>query len=507
MPPDTVLIDSAMLADVALFAGAALVVALVSLAAPAERRRGILALAIVAAIGLAAIYALQRFGAAIRPPTLGTILREAALAVTAFAVIRVFVGFVFQVLLARLATPRIVIELAIALSLVAYALFRLHALGVNLLGIATTSAVVTGAIAFSAQETLGNLWGGLALQMERTCRIGDWIRVDNISGKVVSIRWRYMALATNDNETVVIPNATLMKNKITILCRRGDDPSPWRRFIRFELEFDYPPSRVVPVVDAAFASADIPNVAADPRPACICTGFGESGIDYAVVAYLVDPAREHATESQVRLHLFAALARAGLGIPYPRRVVELRRDERPRSESRERAARIEALEASDLFRVLTDGERAALAGSLAYCPYAGDDIVFRKGDAADSLFLLVRGQVGVYDEDATTGARVKLAELDAPAYFGEMGLLLGAPRRATVVAAGDVLCYRLDQTGFDTVLSARPELVEALSRVLALRQAQNDATLQALGEEARSRHAQTRAAELVRKIREFFKLR
>ena len=72
---------------------------------------------------------------------------------------------------------------------------------------------------------------------------------------------------------------------------------------------------------------------------------------------------------------------------------------------------------------------------------------------------------------------------------------------------GDVLCYRLDQTGFDTVLSARPELVEALSRVLALRQAQNDATLQALGEEARSRHAQTRAAELVRKIREFFKLR
>ena len=507
MPPDAVLIDAAMRADVGLAAGAALLVALVSLAAPAERRKGILPLAIVAVIGLGAITALQHFQTDIRPPTLGTILREVALAVTAFAVIRVFTGFVFQVLLARLALPRIVIELAIALSLVGYALFRLHALGVNLVGIATTSAVVTGAIAFSAQETLGNLWGGLALQLERTCRIGDWIRVDDITGQVVGIRWRYLALATTNNETVVIPNATLMKNRITVLCRRGEETSPWRRIIRFELEFDYPPARVLPAVDAAFANADIPNVARQPRPSCICMGFEESGIKYAVVAFLIDPAHELATDSQLRVHLFAALARAGLGIPYPRRVVELRRDERPRVEVRERAARIRALEASDLFRVLTEAERAALVDSLAACPYAGDDIIFRKGDAADSLFILARGTVGVYDEDPATGVRVKLAELHAPAYFGEMGLLLGAPRRATLVAAGDVLCYRLDQHGFDAVLSARPELVEALSRVLAVRQAQNDATLQALGDEARSQHAQTRAAEFVRRIREFFKLR
>ena len=507
MPPDAALITQTMLADAGLFAGGALVLALVCLAAPAERRRGIIPLAVVAAVGVVALYALQRLEAAISPPTLGTILREVVLGVTAFAVIRVFAGFTFQVLLARIAAPRIVVELVIALSLVGYGLFRLHALGVNLLGIATTSAVVTGAIAFSAQETLGNLWGGLALQMERTCRIGDWIRVDNISGKVVSIRWRYMALATNDNETVVIPNASLMKNRITILCRRGEETRPWRRFIKFELEFDHPPSRVLPVVDAAFASADIPNIAADPKPACICTGFGDSGVDYAVVVYLVDPAGEHATESQVRLHLFAALARAGMGIPFPRRVVEVRHDERPRLEARERAARLGALQTSDLFRGLTDDERATLVVGLAACPYAGDDIIFRKGDAADSLFMLTRGRVGVYDEDPATRARVRLAELAAPAYFGEMGLLLGAPRRATVIAAGDVLCYRLDKASFDSVLSARPELVVELSRVLAERQAQNDATLLALGAEARSQHAQNRAAELVRKIREFFKLR
>ncbi|MBK7080847.1 MAG: mechanosensitive ion channel [Betaproteobacteria bacterium] len=507
MPSVAPLIDHAMLADVALFAGGALLLALLSLLAPPERRRGLLPLAIVAAAGLPLIFLLQRFQGDFNQQTLGIMLREATLAVTAFAVVRVATGFVFQVLLARMALPRILAELVIALALVGYALFRLNALGVNLVGIATTSAVVTGAIAFSAQETLGNLWGGLALQLERTCRIGDWIRVDNITGQVVSIRWRYLALATNDNETVVIPNASLMKNRITVLCRRGEQPMPWRRAIRFQLEFDQPPARVLPIVDAALARAGIPNVATDPMPSCICTGFGDSGVDYAVIVYLVDPQREWWTESQVRLHLFAALARAGMGIPFPRRVLEVRRDARPGIEARERAARLAALETSDLFRVLTDGERETLVGGLAACPYAADDVIFRKGEAADSLFMLCRGRVGVFDEDAADGTRVRLAELEAPSYFGEMGLLLGAPRRATVVAAGDVLCYRLDKRSFDAVLSARPELVDELSRVLVERQAHNDATLQALGAEARSRHALTRAEELVRKIRAFFKLR
>lgn len=507
MPPTPALIDPATLADIALFSGGAVLLALLCLAAPAERRKGIVPLAMVAAGGLLAAFVLQRFQNEIQPPTLGIILREAVLAVTALAVIRAATGFVFQILLAKSQAPRILRELVIALALVGYAIFRLHVLGVNLIGIATTSAVVTGALAFSAQETLGNLWAGLALQLERTCRIGDWIRVDNITGQVVGIRWRYLALATTDNETIVIPNGMLMKNRITVLCRRGEQPAPWRRFVRFQLEFDHPPSLVLPIVNAALAQAEIPNVAPDPAPACICVGFGDSGADYAVVYFVVDPQREWWTESQVRLHVFAALARDGLGIPYPRRVVEVRRDERPSLRARDRAGRLQALGASDLFRVLTEGEREQLVDGLAACPYAGNDIVFRKGDAADSLYVLCRGRVGVYDEDPRGEHRVKLAELDAPSYFGEMGLLLGAPRRATVVALGEVLCYRLDKRSFDAVLSARPELAVLLSQVLAERQAQNDATLQALGAEARSRHALTRAEELVRKIREFFKLR
>ena len=87
-----------------------------------------------------------------------------------------------------------------------------------------------------------------------------------------------------------------------------------------------------------------------------------------------------------------------------------------------------------------------------------------------------------------------------------MGLLLGQPRGATVIADGDALCYRLDKRGFDAILQARPQLAETLAKVLAERQAANDATLQALDAEARARQAVSRAGDLVRRIQQFFGL-
>ena len=126
-------------------------------------------------------------------PSGAIILREVALGFIALGFIKVAILFVFQTLLARRGIPKIFDDFVLALALVAYGIFRLNAVGVNLTGLIATSTVITAALAFSAQETLGNLWGGIALQMEKTCRIGDWVRIDTVTGQVVSIRWRYMA--------------------------------------------------------------------------------------------------------------------------------------------------------------------------------------------------------------------------------------------------------------------------------------------------------------------------
>jgi len=485
-----------------IFAASALVLTLIGFAFGSMRRRGLLPMLLVVMVGLLILVGREQLLLWFDIPSGAIILRELGLALIAVGVTRVYILFVFQTLFARRGIPKILDDFVMALALVGYIIFRLNAVGVNLDGLITTSAVITGALAFSAQSTLGNLWGGISLQVEKTCRIGDWIRFDNVVGQVVSIRWRYTAIATNQNETIIIPNSQIMNNRFTLVARRGEEMQAWVRYIPFDLEFEHSPARVIEVLDKALADAEIANVAREPPPRVGCVGFKESGMEYAVEYRIVDPSRFWATDSAIRTHLFAAVARGGLGIPFPRRVVEMRPDQRPERAEKEHARRLSALASSDLFGALTAEERSALAPALQPYLYAGGDVVFRRGETADSLYLLAQGAVRVVSEDK--GVRHDLARLTAPSYFGEMGLLLGQPRAATVLAEGEALCYRLDKNGFDAILQARPELADNLARVLAQRQAENDATFRALDAEAQARHAGNRTTDLVRRIRHFF---
>jgi small-conductance mechanosensitive channel/CRP-like cAMP-binding protein len=499
MLPDSLLNDSL------LFASVALALVLIALLLRSPPRGTMLAMLVVAAVGVLGLWVVEDHGDLLKTRAASVMTREAALALVAFGVIQITVLFIFQTVLARRRIPRILNEFVVALGLIAYAIYRLNAVGVNLAGLITTSAVVSGALAFSAKETLGNLWGGIAIQLEKTCRIGDWVRIDTVTGQVVSIRWRYMAIATINNETIVIPNGAVMQNRVTVIGRRGEERAAWRRYVPFEVEFDHAPARVIAQLERALAHAQIPFVSQNPHPRVGCTGFKESGVEYAVAYDLIDAARYWEVDSHVRVHVYAALMRQGLGIPFPRRVIEVRRDERPGMAQREVDHRIAALGTMDLFSTLTDAERAALARKLTTSAYVPDEIVFRAGEPADSLYLLAQGQVEVVSDNGS-GARHRLAMLQAPAYFGEMGLLLGQPRAATVVAAGDALCYRLDKEGFDAIIQARPALAEVLAQVLAERQAANDATLQALDAESGARRKASRRKDLVRMIQHFFGL-
>jgi len=486
------------------FAAYALALVLIALLLRSPPRSAMLGMLVAIALGILGLWLYENHALAMKPGV-AAMAREALLALIAFGVIQVSVLFVFQTLLVRRRIPRIVNEFIAALALIAYAIYRLNAVGVNLAGLITTSAVVSGALAFSAKETLGNLWGGIAIQLEKTCRIGDWVRIDTVTGQIVSIRWRYMAIATINNETIVIPNGNVMQHRLTVIGRRGEERTAWRRYVPFEVEFDHAPARVIAELEAALAHAQIPFVARQPLPRVTCTAFKESGVEYSVVYDLTDAAQYWDVDSLVRVHVYAALIRLGLGIPFPRRVIEVRRDERPRRAQGEIDHRIAALGSIDLFSSLTEAERVALAHKLTTCAYVHDEIVFRAGEAADSLYLLAQGSVDVASE-ASTGVRHKLATLGAPAYFGEMGLLLGNPRTATVVALGEALCYRLDKAGFDEVIKARPALAEMLAHILAERQAANDATLSALGAEALAGQGASRKKDLLRRIQQFFGL-
>jgi small-conductance mechanosensitive channel/CRP-like cAMP-binding protein len=498
------LVTADTLRDAALYAGIAVAAATLSFAGPPQRRRGPVVLAAFALLMVGALWVLVQWGDTLPNRTLYEIAREATLALLAVAVMRAVLQVVAGTLLSRFHVPPIVTDVLLGLALIAYALVRLNVVGVNLAGIVTTSAVITGAIAFSAQEVLGALWAGLSLQAERTLRLGDWIRFGGSVGQIETIRWRTTTIRTPANEAVIIPNALLIKERVQIILRTGGREAP-RREIPFFADYDHTPGEVIRVVTEALRMAKIANVLADPEPRCVCTGFDDSAIDYEAHYWLADYDNVMVTDSEVRSHVFAALQRAGIRIPFPQRDVHVDRASPEGAMRREMAIRLRVLSGIELFDGLNETERDALAAALERLPFADGGVLFRKGDAADSLYVLAAGRLAVYDEGGDRGRRL-LARVVAPDYVGEMGLLTGQPRGATVVADGEVMCYRVDKAGFDSILRRRPEIVDQLSQVLARRQADNDATLAALSVDDRGQHARSRARELVRRIRQFFAL-
>ncbi|HEV8258726.1 MAG TPA: mechanosensitive ion channel family protein [Casimicrobiaceae bacterium] len=476
-----------------------------------ELRRSVLVTLLIIVLGLGGLAALSRFQLIPAHLAIAVIPREICLLIVAIGNIRIFITFMTSVLLARRAVPRILGEVTMALSLVVYAVIRLDAVGVNPTSLIATTTVAGAAIAFAMQSTLGNLLGGISLQLDNTCRIGDWIELDGgVTGEVVGIRWRYTALATVNNVTIIIPNAELMKNRVTLLGRRGDQRIPWRRPIEFGVGYEWTPGRVLEVVGAALERAELPFVATEPMAHCICTGFDSTAIKYVVYYWLTDIKSYLVTDSRVRVHVYAALGRAGMEIPISRSDLYLhsgRHLQLIKSE-REQESRVALLRSLELFAPLTDDETHALAAQLIGTPFGVGDFATRQGEPSDSLYILARGSVGIFRDAApgSSSARQRLATLAAPEIFGEMGLLTGEARSATIAAESEVLCYRLDKAAFESIIQARPELAAALAQTATARSALNDATLASLSAEARARATVTRVSEVLRRIRQFFGL-
>ena len=173
---------------------------------------------------------------------------------------------------------------------------------------------------------------------------------------------------------------------------------------------------------------------------------------------------------------------------------------------RHRERRLHAIEGVELLRSLTDEERQLLVEHLHYAPFATGETVTAQGAVAHWLYILCTGKVEVRRHADGTTLTKTVATIDAPSFFGEMGMLTGEPRRADVIALTDVECYRLDKTGLEQVIRQRPEIAEEISRTLAKRDVELATVLEGLDEEARRERLAHAETNMLDKIQEFFGL-
>jgi CRP-like cAMP-binding protein len=158
----------------------------------------------------------------------------------------------------------------------------------------------------------------------------------------------------------------------------------------------------------------------------------------------------------------------------------------------------------DLFNSLSIEEAGTLASGLHAIPFGPGEVLTRQGAEAHWLYLILSGKVAVRVQHEEMEREV--AQLGAGQYFGEMGLLTGEVRTATVVALEEVECYRLGKDAFHALVQARPEIAEEVAEELARRRIGLIAARDDLSAEARRDQERQTATDLLRKMRAFFSL-
>ena len=411
----------------------------------------------------------------------------------------------------------IVSDLAVGLAYVLVTAGALSAAGFNASSVLGASAVVSAILALSLQSTLGNVIGGIALQLDGSIKVDDWIQLENgRQGKVREIRWRHTVLETRDWGRLIVPNSSLLSSQILILGKREGKPLQHRLWIYFSVDHRYAPSKVIATVNEALQSAPIANVADDPKPHCILMDFASPGRDsvayYAVRYWLTDLAVDDPTSSAVRIRMQAGLRRAQIPLALPAQTVFFAPggdEEEQRKVVRHRAKRREALTGMKLFHGLTPAEIDSMVDSLKYAPFTSGETITRQGNVAHWLYILTSGRVEIrtrLDEKEQAAASRVVATIDAPGVFGEMGLMTGEQRAADVVAIGDVECYRLEKTAFDHIMKARPEIAAEMSKILAERRIELAAAREDLSDDEKARRMKVEEERIFSRIKEFFAL-
>ena len=391
--------------------------------------------------------------------------------------------------------------------------WMMHRVGFDFTSIVATSAVVTAVIGLSLQATLGNLVGGISLQLDDSIKEGDWVELESkVQGQVKQVRWRHTVIETRDWDTLIVPNSQLLTQTIKVLGKRDGKTSLHRMWVYFSVDFRFPPAEVLQIINDALQSAPLPNVATDPKPHCVCYDFAKEHKDsfalYAVRYWIVDLRIDDPTSSHVRERIYTALRRSQIPLALPAATLFLSQDDpehAARKRGREIAFRVEALEGTVLFSRLSDEERARLAERVRPAPFSAGEVITRQGAAAHWLYILTKGEAEVRIA-AAHGEERKVADIKAPGFFGEMALMTGAAREATVVAKTDVECLRVDKDDFKDILEKRPEIAQQMSTVLAQRRVELMAVRDNLDADAKTRKMVAERGRILESIRDFFGL-
>jgi small-conductance mechanosensitive channel len=365
--------------------------------------------------------------------------------------------------------------------------------GFQPLSILTTTTAVGVIVGLAAQESLGQIFNGLMLQLSNPFKPGDWVQSGDHIGRVRGIGWRSTTIITRHNEQVEVPNTAIGKDVLVNFGERtvADE-------VAVGLSYDVPPNRAREVIRHVLRG--IPNILRDPPPEILPWDYQDFSIKYRVKYWMRDYTEQERLHSEVVTSLWYALRRNGMEIPFPIRTLQMRR--RPAAIARGDYEQeiMRELRKIDFLRDLDDNELRVIVPTVRTHQFGAGEILMRDGDHGESLFIIRRGTVEVLVPGAD-GTERRVNTQQSPAFIGEISLMTGAPRNATIRALDDVEVLEMNRDGFTRLFKERPDAARAMSEIIAARISENQA-VRAMGAPGDGKSG--RSVWLLNKMREIF---
>ncbi|MGI8891033.1 MAG: cyclic nucleotide-binding domain-containing protein [Chthoniobacterales bacterium] len=391
----------------------------------------------------------------------------------------------------------------VALVIFLVALLLVLSVGYNaereLRGLLAGSGVAAIILAFATQNLLGGVIAGMSLQISRPYKVGDWLQVNDRYAEVMEINWRSTRLRTNDAIYLDIPNNEIVRHTIVNLHYPQQ-----LHAMRIVVGVDYhtPPNKVKDALMHATLHAEW--VEKDPAPKVFLKDFGDFAISYEIKFWMLNHQDYNNVCDAIRTNVWYEFKRQGITIPFPIRTLEIsRRRPKPPEEEQNRARTI--LESEELFDCLTPEQIDELIDNSRTLRFGRGEMIIAQGAEGSSMFVLLHGAANV--SLSQNGTMVRVASLRMGDSFGEMSLLTGEKRMATVRAEDDCEVLEINQTAMAAVLREAPDCVSKLSDMLAERKMETEGLLHDLRKgEAESKKEREYRATFLRRVRAVFEL-
>ncbi len=326
-------------------------------------------------------------------------------------------------------------------------------LNIKVTAILATSAVLTVVAGFSLQDILGDLFSGIALNFEDSLKIGDWIRVGSLEGRIEQLRWRAVKIRTIDDVLILLPNQIASKREIL----NFKDQFALR--ITMGVSYKDSPDLVISVIQDVLHS--VPGVLKKPIPEIYVLSYNDFSIDYDIRYWTRDYGKRNIIESDIRRKIWYAFKRNGIQIPFPIRDVYIRKEIKKEMSFDEVVRR---LSNNEILKLIDPPQLATLLSEYQIDRYGKGEVILKDGAEGHFFYYIIEGEVEIKKRNQI------LNSLRHDDYFGEISVLTGNKATADVIVSAESMILKIPSEKFKEVIEMNEKMAKGISEVIAARQ-------------------------------------